>query len=487
MVSELVKIAKKHYEEKDGALKFTDDSNVNALINDLENNPHAFVLGCVMDKQIAAPRAWSIPYKISKEFGTFDIDFLASVPKDKYKKIFNEGKYHRFNDQCAGFFYDAIHKIKKDYDGDASKIWSDNPTSNEVVKRFREFKGVGPSISTMAANILAREFKIPMSDYSSIDVSPDIHITRVMGRVFFGGEVSQEEILNKAREINPEFPGIIDLACRFIGIDYCRPNDPKCYQCPLLKECKYNSGTPVDTISETKDDNGIKIITWNCNGKFREKYEAILEEDADIYVIQECENPAETESEEYKKFAGDNYFWTGDLHYKGLGIFAKENISLEKIEGIIGDFKNFIALRVNDSFNLLGVWAMSPYVEMIHDYFDVNYKVFDENLIICGDFNSNAIWNDEHKTKDNYDNDKNQTNLNVKLNNKGLFSVYHELNNEEQGEETNATFFQTRHLNQPYHIDYVYAKKDLISEFEILDQWKWISLSDHLPLSFKLD
>ena len=32
------------------------------------------------------------------------------------------------------------------------------------------------------------------------------------------------------------------------------------------------------------------------------------------------------------------------------------------------NFKNFIALRVNDSFNLLGVWAMPPYVEMIHDY-----------------------------------------------------------------------------------------------------------------------
>ena len=37
----------------------------------------------------------------------------------------------------------------------------------------------------------------------------------------------------------------------------------------------------------------MKIISWNCNGKFREKFSAILEEDADIYVIQECENPAD--------------------------------------------------------------------------------------------------------------------------------------------------------------------------------------------------
>lgn len=35
----------------------------------------------------------------------------------------------------------------------------------------------------------------------------------------------------------------------------------------------------------------MKIVSWNANGKFREKYKAILELDADIYVIQECEYP----------------------------------------------------------------------------------------------------------------------------------------------------------------------------------------------------
>ena len=113
----------------------------------------------------------------------------------------------------------------------------------------------------------------------------------------------------------------------------------------------------------------MKIVTWNCAGAFREKYTSIIEEDADIYVIQECENPAEYDENGYPEFAGDNYCWTGDLRYKGLGIFANDNVKLEKLDKYCDtEFKNFIALGVNDSFNLLGVWAMPPYVEMIHDY-----------------------------------------------------------------------------------------------------------------------
>ena len=69
----------------------------------------------------------------------------------------------------------------------------------------------------------------------------------------------------------------------------------------------------------------MKIISWNCGGKFREKFQYIAEFDADIYIIQECESPIDYPSHSYSSFA-TNYLWTGERNCKGLGVFASNSM-----------------------------------------------------------------------------------------------------------------------------------------------------------------
>ena len=240
MESELIRLSKKDFNESVNLVYFYGGEEADIFLNDLENYPHAFVLGALMDKQIQADRAWAIPFKVYKEFGRFDIDYLATVPLEKYIELFVNGGYHRFNKGCATEFYEAIHKIKEDYDGDASKIWSGKPTSKTIVRRFREFKGAGPKISTMAANILIRQFKIPISDYEAIDVSVDVQVEKVMARLgLVSANPTREEIIEKAREMNPEYPGLIDRTLWKVGREYCDNSNPKCDDCPLKNECNY--------------------------------------------------------------------------------------------------------------------------------------------------------------------------------------------------------------------------------------------------------
>lgn len=259
----------------------------------------------------------------------------------------------------------------------------------------------------------------------------------------------------------------------------------------------------------------MKIVSWNCQGGFREKYKNIERLEADIYVIQECTDPEAsrgTKYEDYCDFAGEkgkDYYWIGDepseevKSPKGLGIFIKNDIETELISNFYPDFKFFQLIKVKNSFNLMGVWAMPKYVEMIHDFFDANEDIFDENLIMCGDFNSNHRFNYKHRKKDENGIAKDHDYLEEKLNGKGLYSVYHKLTNEKNGKESRFTFFQAKHLNYPFYLDYVYAGEEIIdnaellalykrnhkkipNKFEILDHSEWTKKSDHLPVVLEI-
>jgi len=232
-------------EEKFNSLKdkeivnFLDEKEINNFLNDLEHYPHAFILACLMDKQMKAETAWKIPYKIYQLLGTFDIYELGKISLEEYINIFENNKLHRFNNVSAKIFYDAVHRIIDDFNGDVSLIWKGKPSSAKVVYELLKFNGCGLKIATMTANILAREFRIEFSDYYSIDISTDVHINRVMRRMgFVPKNADNSMVIYKARELNPEFPGIIDFSCWEIGRTYCRPQNPKCEECIVREECK---------------------------------------------------------------------------------------------------------------------------------------------------------------------------------------------------------------------------------------------------------
>ncbi len=238
----LVTIGKKRFEKpEENSVHLVDDAESNAFLNDIVNYPHAYVLACGMDRQIKAERAWMIPIYIRQILGTFDIGKLGNISLEKYTEMFTKNSLHRYNTLMAKTFYSSVQRIIKEYDGDASKIWSGNPSSAAVVYKFLQFEGYGIKIATMAVNILARQFKVPFSDYYSIDISPDVHILRVLRRSgLVDNEASIDSIIYKARELYPEFPGIIDFSCWEIGRKWCRPKSPNCKDCIIASECMMN-------------------------------------------------------------------------------------------------------------------------------------------------------------------------------------------------------------------------------------------------------
>lgn len=72
----------------------------------------------------------------------------------------------------------------------------------------------------------------------------------------------------------------------------------------------------------------MRIVSWNCNGALRKKTQEIDKLDADILVIQECEDPA-LSTKAFQKWAGA-YLWSGNSKHKGIGVFPKNNNSVKQ-------------------------------------------------------------------------------------------------------------------------------------------------------------
>lgn len=222
----------------------------------------------------------------------------------------------------------------------------------------------------------------------------------------------------------------------------------------------------------------MKIVSWNCNGKFREKFKSIIQFDAEIYVIQECENPSNYKDTEYYYFA-NNYIWVGEDKNKGLGVFAKRNLNLYRNNWNAYCLRNFISVNINHKFDLVGVWACNPYIEEYYIYQSIHMDKYGDNTIVIGDFNSNKIWDKKHKNR-------NHTNVVKFLEEKGLISAYHYIYNDNQGEEKINTFYLYRHLDKGYHIDHCFVNKDKIISYKVEDNKVWLKYSDHMPIILEI-
>lgn len=230
----------------------------------------------------------------------------------------------------------------------------------------------------------------------------------------------------------------------------------------------------------------LKIVNWNCNGALRKKLDYILSFEADIYIIQECENPILTNDTNYKQFA-KNHLWIGNNKNKGLGVFAKESISIEylnwKSKYEDHQVNYFLPFSVNNKLNIVAVWAHqnnSPtfgYIGQVWKYLQINKDNL-MNTSFIGDFNSNSIW-------DVWDRWWNHSDVVSILEQNNCISLYHHLHNCKQGQEIEKTFYLQKKENKGYHIDYAFLPKNIIDEVKyfIIDSFeKAKPYSDHCPM-----
>lgn len=227
----------------------------------------------------------------------------------------------------------------------------------------------------------------------------------------------------------------------------------------------------------------MRLITWNCNGAFRRKYQHLNALDADILVIQECEDPAQSTAD-YRTWAGD-HAWIGYGKNKGLGIFPRRGQSIELLAWPDNGFQLLLPVRVGGDMDVLGVWTQQSnpskfgYIGQFWQYLQLHKAAFGPKTIIAGDFNSNAIWDRPRRSW-------NHSDCVRELNELSFRSLYHLASGEGQGGESQPTFYLYRSDLKPFHIDYLFAHDAMLHgappKVKVGSRADWIGVSDHMPI-----
>ncbi|HEV2484942.1 MAG TPA: hypothetical protein VGT08_05370 [Terracidiphilus sp.] len=193
-----------------------------------------FMLCCLLDYQIKTDRAWENGDRLVHQLRDPE-DIWATITaftESEWESKFKELGLHRF--PAA---HNRLWRIGKEicsyFEGDAGRIWQNSPAF-DVLCRLN-YIGVGEQISKMIVGALRDVGQIEGKG----DVKADVHICRVIGRVFFGAQASPDTAIAVTRRLNPEDPWQMDRTLWKVGSTFCYATTPNCPSCFLSTECEH--------------------------------------------------------------------------------------------------------------------------------------------------------------------------------------------------------------------------------------------------------
>jgi uncharacterized HhH-GPD family protein len=136
-----------------GTVAFTPIAEANDL---LARDAFAFLVAVICDYQIPAERAWAVPYHLRERLGHLDPMRILAEPKRVAEAVGTRPSLHRYVQRVPEFIVEAARIVIDQYDGDAGRIWGDEPTAAQLQAQLRQFPGISQKKAAMAVEILER-------------------------------------------------------------------------------------------------------------------------------------------------------------------------------------------------------------------------------------------------------------------------------------------------------------------------------------------
>ena len=127
----------------------------------LSNDPFALLTGMLLDQQFPMERAFAGPAKVLERFGTLDVAAIAAAEPEGFADLCaTPPAVHRYGRSMAGRIQALATVVRDEYDGDASRIWSDAPTGAELFARVKKLPGFGEQKAKIFVALLAKQLGV---------------------------------------------------------------------------------------------------------------------------------------------------------------------------------------------------------------------------------------------------------------------------------------------------------------------------------------
>ena len=140
-------------------LFFTESEEANRLI---ASDPMALLVGFALDQQVTVQKAFSGPLALRERLGSIDAATLAAADLEP---VFRERPaIHRFPGAMAKRVHDLAVVVRDRYDGDASRVWTDASTPEELRANLAALPGFGQMKVDSTAAVLARRYGVALAE-----------------------------------------------------------------------------------------------------------------------------------------------------------------------------------------------------------------------------------------------------------------------------------------------------------------------------------
>jgi uncharacterized HhH-GPD family protein len=109
------------------------------------------------------------PAKLLDRFGTLDPEAIAAAEPEAFADLCaTPPAIHRYGRSMAGRVQELARHVVEQYDGDASRVWTEARSGADLMKRLRALPGYGEQKAKIFTALLAKQLDVKPRGWTTV-------------------------------------------------------------------------------------------------------------------------------------------------------------------------------------------------------------------------------------------------------------------------------------------------------------------------------